>query len=81
MHTKTLPQYIPCDTSTLQQGCVKQFPAVNRINMFWLKRYNNQERTNISQSKVLELCVAILGAQTNTISSINEILRMPVNKD
>ena len=60
---------------------VKQFPAVNRIHMFRGKMYNNQERPNISRSKVLETCIAILGAHPYTIHSINEILRMPVNKD
>ena len=47
--------------------CVKQFPTVNRVNMFWGERYNNQERPNISHGKVLATCMAILGAQTNTI--------------
>ena len=80
--TETSPQYIPCNTSILQQGCVKSFPAVNRVNMFWGERYNNQERPNIFYGKVLETCVAIfLGAQPNTIRSINEMLRMPVNRD
>ena len=60
---------------------VKQFPTVNIINMFRGKRYNNQERPNIPHSKVLAMCVAILGTQTNNIRSINEILLMPVNRD
>ena len=60
---------------------VKQFPAVNIINMFWGKRYNNQERPNISHGKVLATCVDILGAQPNTICSINEMLCMYVNRD
>ena len=63
VHTETSPQYIPCDTSTLQQGCVKQFTTVNRVNMFWGKRYNNQERPNRLHGKVLATCVAILGEQ------------------
>ena len=88
VHTETSPQYIPYDTSTLQQGCVKQFHVVNRINMFRgkmcyhnpeLDEYNNQERPNISGGKVLAICVAILGAHPNTIYSINNILRMSVN--
>ena len=61
--------------------CVKQFLTVNRVNMFWGERYNNQERPNISHGKVLETCVDILGAQPNTILLINKILRMPVNRD
>ena len=80
VHTETSPQYITCDTSTLQQGCVKQFPAVNRLNMFWGESNNNQERPNILHSKILATCIAILGAQPNNIRSINEILRMPVNR-
>ena len=60
--------------------CVKQFPTVNRVNMFRGEMYNNQERPNILHSKVLAMCVAILGAQTNTIRLINEILRVPVNR-
>ena len=43
VHTETSPQYIPCYTSTLQQGCVKQFSAVNRIDMFQGKGYYNQK--------------------------------------
>ena len=81
MHTETPPQYIPCDTSTIQQGRVKQFPTVNRVNTFRGKRYNNQERPNILHIKVLATCVAILGAQPNTIRLINEMLRVPVNRD
>ena len=42
--------------------------------------YNNQERPNISHGKVLETCVAILGAQPNIIRSINEMMCMYVNK-
>ena len=49
--------------------------------MFWGKSYNNQERPNISHDKLLAMCVAILGAQPNTIRLINEMLRMPVNRD
>ena len=49
--------------------------------MFRGKSYNNQERPNISHGKVLATCVAILGAQTNTIRLINEMLRVPVNRD
>ena len=69
----------------VRPGCwdlgVKQFPTVNRVNMFRGKRYNNQERPNILHGKVLETCVAILGAQPNTIRLINEMLCMPVNID
>ena len=71
VHTETSPKYITCDTSTLQQRCVKQFLAVNRINIFWGERYNNQERPNTSHGKVLATYVDILGAETNTIRSIN----------
>ena len=53
---------------------VKQFPIVNRVNIFQGKRYNNQERPNIFHGKVLATCVAILVAQPNSIRSINEIL-------
>ena len=60
---------------------VKQFTAVNRINMFLGEMYNNQERPNISHGKVLPTCVSILGAQPSTIRSINEILHMSVNKN
>ena len=60
---------------------VKQFPTVNRGNMFRGKRYNNQERPNILHGKVLETCIDILGAHPNTIQLINEMLRMPVNRD
>ena len=81
MHTETLPQYIPCDTSTLQKGYVKQFTDVTIINIFWGESYNNQKRPNISHGKVLATCVAILDAQPNTIRSINEILHMSVNRD
>ena len=49
--------------------------------MFWGERYNNQERPNISHGKVLEMCVTILCAQPNTIQLINEMLRVPVNRD
>ena len=49
--------------------------------MFRGKRYNNKERLNISHGKVLETCIAILGAHTNTIRLINEMLCMPVNID
>ena len=38
---------------------VKQFPAVNIINMIWGGKYNNQKRPYISYSKVLARCVAI----------------------
>ena len=81
VHTETSPQYIPYDTSTLQQGCVKQFPTVNRVNMFRGESYNNQEHPNILHGKVLATCVAILCAQPNTIQLINDMLHMPVNKD
>ena len=60
---------------------VKEFLAMYRTNMFWGERYNNQERPNISHGKVLAACVAILGAQPNTIRLINDILRMYVNRD
>ena len=49
--------------------------------MFPGERYNNQERPNISHGKVLATCVSILGAQPKTIRFINEILRVPVNRD
>ena len=49
--------------------------------MFQGERYNSHERTNILHDKVLVTCLAILGAQPNTIFLINEILRMPVNRD
>ena len=81
LHTETSPQYIPCDASTLQKGCVKPFPTVNRVNIFRGGRYNNQERPNILHGKVLATCVAILGAQPNTIRLINEMLCVPVNRD
>ena len=81
VHTETSPQYIPCDTSTLQKWYFKQFPTVNRVNMFRGNRYNNQERPSISHGKVLATCVAILGVHKNTIRLINEILRVPVNRD
>ena len=48
--------------------------------MFRGERYNNQERPNISHGKVLATEVDILGALPNTIRSINEILRMSVNR-
>ena len=49
--------------------------------MFRGKSYNNQERPNISHGKVLATCVDILGAQTNTIRLINEMLRVSINRD
>ena len=49
--------------------------------MFQGKRYNNQECPNISHGKVLATCVAILGAQPKTIRLINEMIRVPVNRD
>ena len=49
--------------------------------MFQGERYNNKERPNISHGKVLATCVAILGAQPNTIQLINEMLSVPVNRD
>ena len=49
--------------------------------MFQGKRYNNQERPNIPNRKLLSTCVAILGAQQNAIRSINYMLRMSVNRD
>ena len=45
------------------------------------KRYNNQERPNISHGKVLARCVAILGAQLKTIRLLNYMLCVPVNRD
>ena len=42
--------------------------------------YNNHEGPNISHGKLLAMCVAILGAQPNKIRSINDMLRMPVNR-
>ena len=48
--------------------------------MFQGERYNNQERPNTLHSKVLATCVAILGAQPNTIRSINEMMCMSVNR-
>ena len=49
--------------------------------MFRGKVYNNQERPNISHGKVLATCVAILGAQPNTIRLITDMLLMPANRD
>ena len=60
---------------------VKQFPTVNGVTIVWGERYNNQERSNISHVKVLEMCVAILGAQPNTVRLINEMRLVPVNTD
>ena len=60
---------------------VKQFPTVNLVNMFRGESYINQECPNISHVKVLATCKAILGAQPNTIRLINEMLRVPVNRD
>ena len=60
---------------------VKNFPTVNRVNMFQGESYNNQERPDISHGKVLAMCVAILGAQPKTIRLINEMLHMPLNRD
>ena len=48
--------------------------------MFRGKRYNNQERPNILHGKLLETCVAILGAQINTIKLINEMLHVTINR-
>ena len=45
------------------------------------KRYNNQERRKVWHNKILKMCVSILGAQPNTIRSINEMLCMSVNID
>ena len=39
--------------------------------MFRGERYNNQERSNILQGKILARCVAVLGAHPNTIGLIN----------
>ena len=60
---------------------VKQFPTVNKVNIFGGGSYNNQKRPNILHGKVLATCVAILGAHPNTIRLINEMLRVPVNRD
>ena len=49
--------------------------------MVQVKSYNNQEPPNISHGKVLAMCVAILGAQTNNIQLLNDMLRVPVNRD
>ena len=49
--------------------------------MFRGERYNNLERLNISHGKVLATCVALLGAQPNTVRLINEMLCMTVNRD
>ena len=46
---------------------VKQFTTVNRVNRFQGERYNKQEYPNILHGEVLSTCVAILGAQPNTI--------------
>ena len=78
--------YSSCSPKVLSDGeimawNVKQIPIGNRVNMFWGKGYNNQERPNISHGKVLATCVAILGAHKNTIRLINDMLRMPVNRD
>ena len=71
VNTKTSPQYITGDTSSLQQGRIQQFTTLNRTNMFQGKIYNNQDRPNISHGKLLATCVAILGEQPNTIRSMN----------
>ena len=49
--------------------------------MFWGKRYNKQERPNISHVKLLAKCVAILGTQPKTIQLINDMFCVPVNRD
>ena len=49
--------------------------------MFRGKRYNNQERPNISHGKVLATCVDILGAHPNTTQLINKMLPVPVNRE
>ena len=49
--------------------------------MFWGKMYNNQECPNIQHGEVLATCVAILGPHQNTLRLINEMLRVPVNRD
>ena len=49
--------------------------------MFRGGKYNNHERPNISHGKVLATYVAILGAHSNTIRLINEMLCVPVNRD
>ena len=60
---------------------VKQFCTLNQVNIFRGGRYNNQERPNILHDKVLATCIAILGAQPNTIRLINEMIRVHVNRD
>ena len=65
----------------LEVYTVKQFPTANRVSMFRGERYNNQERPNISHGKVLETCVAILGAHLNTTRLINDMIGVPVNRD
>ena len=86
-----MPPPTPCPSSPTSQGTlyckymqiphVKQFPAVNRVYLFWGGRYNNQDRPNISQDKLLTTCLAILGAQKNNVRLINEILCMLANRD
>ena len=49
--------------------------------MFQGESYNNQERPNMSHSKVLAMYIAILCAQPNTIQLINEMVCVPVNRD
>ena len=49
--------------------------------MFWRERYNNQDSSNISQGKVLAMCVDVLVAQPKTIRLMNDMLCMPVNRD
>ena len=60
---------------------VKQFPTINRVNMFRGKGYNKQEGPNISHGKLLATCLAILGAHPKLIRLINEMLHVPVNRD
>ena len=59
----------------------KHIYSIYSGKLFRGKRYNNQERPNISHGKVLATCVAILGAQPNAIRLINEMLNMTVNRD
>ena len=65
-HTEASQKDIPCDMSTLQQGCVKSFPDNNIINSIQRKPefilvkiingYNNLDRTEITHGTVLSAC-------------------------
>ena len=60
---------------------VKQLPTVNKVSIFWGERYNNKECLNTLHGKLSATCIAILGAQLNTIQLINDMLCVPVNRD